>query len=64
MTGLRREADGRPRPRAEEEVIATVRGTLRRVFAIARRRGTDPEAAPRGIALERLERAAARRAKA
>ena len=55
MAGVRMEADGWTRERAETEVAARVRDALRRVFALARERDIDPEAAARSLARERLE---------
>lgn len=54
MAGVRMEADGWPRERAEAEVARRVRESLRRVFAIARERGLDTDAAGRELARERL----------
>jgi glutamate dehydrogenase/leucine dehydrogenase len=54
MAGVRMEADGWTRARAEREVVDRIRAGLRRVFTIARERGVDPDAAARLLARERL----------
>lgn len=54
MAGVRMEADGWTRERAEAEVAARVPVALRRVFAAAREHGLDPDAAARRLARERL----------
>jgi glutamate dehydrogenase/leucine dehydrogenase len=55
MAGIRMEADGWPRERAEAEVRERVGETLRRVFTLARERDVDPDAAARLMARVRLE---------
>lgn len=57
MAGVRMEADGWDRARAEAEVAGRVAATLREVFALARRLGADPDTAARRLARERLEAA-------
>lgn len=57
MAGVRMEADGWDRARAEAEVAHRVGATLREVFALARRTGADADAAARRLARERLEAA-------
>lgn len=57
MAGVRMEADGWDRARAEAEVARRVTATLREVFALARRTGADTDAAARRLARERLEAA-------
>lgn len=55
MAGIRMEANGWPRERAEAEVRERIGETLRRVFALAREREVDPDAAARLMARVRLE---------
>jgi len=57
MAGVRMEADGWDRARAEAEVADRVAATLREVFALARRTGADADTAARRLARERLEAA-------
>jgi glutamate dehydrogenase/leucine dehydrogenase len=54
MAGIRMEADGWVRERAEVEVRERISEALRRVFALARERALDPDAAARLLAQERL----------
>lgn len=54
MAGIRMEADGWSRDRAEQEVAARVREALGRVFAIAAAEGITTDAAARRLAAERL----------
>lgn len=54
MAGVRMEAEGWPRERAEAEVATLVPEVLRRVFAVARERGLDPDVAGRRLARQRL----------
>lgn len=61
MAGVRMEADGWTRERAEQEVTERIGESLRRVFAIARERGVDTDEAARALARERLEKAPRRR---
>lgn len=57
MAGVRMEADGWDRARAEAEVAGRIGSTLREVFRDARRLGADPDTAARRLARERLEAA-------
>lgn len=61
MAGIRMEADGWPRERAEAEVRERIGETLRRVFALALERDVDPDAAARLMARVRLEAARPKR---
>jgi leucine dehydrogenase len=56
MAGIRMEADGWSRERAEREVVERISATLRSVFALSRDRGVTTDEAAREIARRRLEK--------
>src|SRR5262249_52705025 len=55
MAGIRMEADGWSRERAEHEVVERIAATLRSVFALAEDCGVTTDEAAREIARRRLE---------
>ena len=57
MAGIRMEADGWARERAEAEVREKIGEALRRVFVFAQKVTGEPESAARALAFLRLERA-------
>jgi valine dehydrogenase (NAD+) len=59
-TGIRMEADGWSRERAERDVADRIAASLQAVFALARERGLTTDAAAREIARRRLDGAANR----
>lgn len=54
MAGVRMEADGWPRERAEAEVREKIADAVARLLELGRTRGLDPDTAARALARERL----------